>query len=346
MQTDQYKFDLTQLAKFCVGFAQVYSIPNNSLEHYNKTFNKYPIKHGDARIIYPLKFCDESEIYKNENALKKKIQEYPKGKPFSFGNIKFINDARIEERDILIKKSSDIKVLLNLEIEKAESLSNKMHEIQNECNAKESVICKLRRKIEELEQQNDSRKLEFENTYKQLESKYISDLKKKEFLIEHLERKLHRPKTIYEIVDWVNETFKGKLTFNRRAIELIRNTTPDQIEIDLLCDAIECIACEWRDRHMGKIKDHEMIDIMSAKYDRPFEIVPSGFNNLQQYSKEYKAKILDAQTGTMREKLLDWHLKVGKNKNPLRVYFLFDDVNKEVVIGSLPKHLPICSIES
>lgn len=49
--------------------------------------------------------------------------------------------------------------------------------------------------------------------------------------------------------------------------------------------------------------------------------------------------------GTAKRKyLLDWHLKNGGNMHDparcLRVYYFWDDDNQQVVIGSLPSHLP------
>ena len=49
--------------------------------------------------------------------------------------------------------------------------------------------------------------------------------------------------------------------------------------------------------------------------------------------------------GTERETALDQHLKVGNDpENLLRIYFVLDEENRLVVVGSLPRHLKAVSI--
>ena len=43
----------------------------------------------------------------------------------------------------------------------------------------------------------------------------------------------------------------------------------------------------------------------------------------------------------------DEHLKVGKTAgNLIRIYFLYDDERKVIVVGSLPHHLKVAQIQA
>ena len=62
------------------------------------------------------------------------------------------------------------------------------------------------------------------------------------------------------------------------------------------------------------------------------------------YPAEYKIKYFEGYKGKPVESLLDYHLKVGNDaENLLRIYFLFDETKKLIVVGSLPEHLKTSS---
>jgi len=89
------------------------------------------------------------------------------------------------------------------------------------------------------------------------------------------------------------------------------------------------------------IDEEEMNNRCTQKYGRPFDVVPSAGVSGVRYPKEYKIKYYLGHKGKPVESLLDYHLRVGNdNERQLRVYFLYDNEKKLIVVGSLPEHLP------
>lgn len=83
-----------------------------------------------------------------------------------------------------------------------------------------------------------------------------------------------------------------------------------------------------------------MLDSCSRKYGRPFEVSSIGDMTIQFTPAQYKIKYFTNAQGKKRETALDQHLKVGNDpENLLRIYFVLDEENRLVVVGSLPRHL-------
>lgn len=90
--------------------------------------------------------------------------------------------------------------------------------------------------------------------------------------------------------------------------------------------------------------DDERNQRCTQKYNRPFNVAPSGDSSIKKYPKEYKIKYSIGFKGKPTEKPLNLHLRVGNDSdNLLRIYFLYDVEKKLIVVGSLPRHLSTMS---
>ena len=84
----------------------------------------------------------------------------------------------------------------------------------------------------------------------------------------------------------------------------------------------------------------------SKKYDRPFEVKPTGTTTIEFTPTQYKIKYFIGAAGKPVESALDYHLCVGNDpENLLRIYFLHDDAKKLIVVGSLPRHLRAVTVK-
>ena len=167
--------------------------------------------------------------------------------------------------------------------------------------------------------------------------------------IQYLESLPKRPKIPQEIPSWVQSRFDNRLEFHQRAIRLIQGVSANDIDMQLLCDAIEYLAVEYRDLKAGIITRDEVNQRCSEKYGRPFEVTSCGDTAVEMYSKDYKVKYEYNKNfkGKAKETLLNEHLKVGKtNGNLIRIYFFYDDVRKMIIVGSLPYHLRVAQIQA
>lgn len=165
--------------------------------------------------------------------------------------------------------------------------------------------------------------------------------------MEYLKSLPKRPKTPQEVPDWVQNRFAGRLEFHQRAVRLIQNVAANDIDMQLLCDAIEYLAVEYRDLKAGILKWDDVKRKCSEKYGRPFTVTGCGETSIEMYSNHYKIKYKAGFKGKPVETPLDEHLKVGNTAgNLIRIYFLYDDERKVIVVGSLPHHLKVAQIQS
>ena len=208
--------------------------------------------------------------------------------------------------------------------------------LNNEMHERDEKIERLKEEIKELNDKLDKIYLQM----KKQESDHTDEINKLNLLIEWKNRKLNHPSKTEDMPEWVEERFAGKLIFHNRAIVEIKKTPTGEIDMSLLCDAIEYLANEYRDERLGLISKEKSNIICSEKYNRSFEATHTGDKSIEMYPKEYKVKYGKGPTGKSKEVLLDQHLKVGKDsRNLIRIYFFYDNVNDLVVVGSLPEHL-------
>lgn len=169
-----------------------------------------------------------------------------------------------------------------------------------------------------------------ENTYKNL--------------IDYFKSYKNRPQRTEDISAWVEERFKGRLIFHERAKDLIGRTKTSEVDLALICDALEFLSTEYRGWRIGELTEDERNNLSSEKYGRLFEVITDRSLSIDRYSADYKIKYKLGYNGKLVESALDNHLKVGSDpQNLLRIYFLFDNEDKLIVVGSLPKHLSTMS---
>lgn len=162
--------------------------------------------------------------------------------------------------------------------------------------------------------------------------------RRQQALIEHLKNKLSRPNKFSKIADWTRENFAGHLELTTKA-ERMLNVSDLSIDIDILCDAIEYLSTEYLDYMKNEITQNEMTSLMGLKYNRPFTVVPVMDSIITSAPEAYTTAYMTANN-TLETRELNLHLRYGVNPETLiRIYFFYDDKEKKIVVGSLPKHL-------
>ena len=333
-------YDAEKIAESKVSYAHFVKLSYKKMDEFNKIFN-LNLKQGDIAFFEPLCFGGENRVFKYEKKstnieleINDIVNNYPVKKDVSFGNVLFVSDARVHQKEIIINSEMSIKeVIINSkqasELLK-ESYEEKLKKLREEKNSLElkkvALNTELRKKDEEIERINRDVDEKLENERLKRIINFKESLKK-------------RPKTPLEIPDWVNEKFKDRMIFHERAIKEICRVQPQDIDMNLLCDALEFLATEYWENKLNKLSKEDMNIICSEKYERPFDVVPNGEYTLKTITKEYKVKY-KSEDSTSKERYLDMHLRVGVDVERLiRIYFFFDGIKKLVVVGSLPKHL-------
>ena len=261
--------------------------------------------------------------------------------PASFGQVLFAREARLLEKKSA--RSADARLReaeararerdaqWQARLERAEEQTRQAEErarrLQSAIGAHDAELAALRDAQAAELRRRDARERETEQ-----ELSYLRSLR-------------DRPEKPELVAAWAARRFAGRLIFHPHAVDLMKAVTPDEVDLPQLCDALEYLACEYRDQKLGLITLDEMNARCAQKYHRPFEIAPVGTSTIEATPREYKIKYYPGALGKPVESALDFHLRVGTTpKNLLRIYFLFDGEKKLVVVGSLPKHLQALTI--
>jgi len=352
-EIDEYSLFLEKFNKTInhrMGYAQFAVLSNRYIQYFNESCTKCNASNGSIIVFYPEKFksawkkYDYSYIMLDEvkflKDLEDELQEYSKYKAYDFGHVKFINEARIEELQRVIDISNSKEEIIAAYEDKIRSITsernNDLNMLKSAINEKDEKIERLKEHINKLDAKDDDWMAgikKISHSYDECIDKLKQEVKRKDIL-------LGRPKKTDEIPDWVEKYFSGRLIFHDKAKNLISKTSTTEVDMNLICDAIEYLAHEYRDFLAGEITKEECAIKCSELYNRNFFVSPSGNMSIQAYSLEYKVKYGVGFTGKPKEVALNLHLKVGnENKNLLRIYFFYDNDKKLIVVGSLPKHL-------
>lgn len=341
---------LMVLARSRMGYAQFGYLPYKYIEYFNERINNCKLSNGDIMVIYPERFRASSKWYnynyiiKNKNKfikdLEDELQEYPKYKDIDYGNVKFINDARVEELQSIIEISNSKEEIVTAYEDKIQSIisENELYvsELKSSIEEKEAKIDRLKEQIEK----NKDKVSEKDAIIEEINFAFGKKIKKLKYELERKDVELAKPKKTDDVPQWVDKYFTDKLIFHDRAKAEINNTLTKDVNMELLCNAIEYLANEYRDELIGKITIEQRNKFCSERYNRLFEVGPSGEQNIKAFSKDYKIKYKMGFKGKLIEVPLDFHLKVGNdNLHLIRIYFYYDAENKLIVVGSLPKHL-------
>ena len=303
-----------------------------------------PYDMGGGYLRYPY---SERQKEKNFSDLMVLSRDYLRKKSVPFGSVLFLSSAK----KMLIERYQQANTSVEDTVKAYEERIQVLEEDhKNELMERNDRIQQQANKITRLKNQLDNEHARVDeiqsNAAKEIEYAY-KKMAQMADRIQYLESLPKRPKTPQEIPDWVQSRFAGRLEFHQRAIRLIQSVSVNDVDMQLLCDAIEYLAYEYRDLKAGIISWDEVNQRCSEKYGRPFEVTGCGETSIEMYSRQYKIKYKLGFKGKPIETSLNEHLKVGNTAgNLIRIYFLYDSERKVIVVGSLPYHLKVAQIQA
>jgi hypothetical protein len=314
----------------------------------------HAITPGDVLLIEPLAFGGEVErIIRQQIAtdragawlrLNDRIQNAPKGKPMTFGSVHFLPAAKEIEQSNRLRLHLSNKELEQASNERAKAAEQRhrseMQSMQDHNRLLEERINRLQDRI----QMHDLEKEQLRADFAAVDASYQRQLAEKDHEIMRLHALMCRPKNLDGIIPWAEQYLGEGLFFHARAKREMNTVAPGEVDIDLLCDALEYLATDYRDELMGLINEDECRNRCSRKYNRGFNVAKLTGTSIGMYASQYKIKYYPGHHGKAIDSVLDLHLRVGHtNENLLRIYFLYDKDKKLLVIGSLPRHLDTVS---
>ena len=351
-QSSGNRTDIISLARYKMGYAQYFLVTKEMSELISKEFpSEY--RQGDIMVFEPAAFGGHIRPYsafdsKTEQGLDLFASDYPAKKPMTFGNVLFTNDAR-ELSSKRVAELADSKEALAQAYEERIAAIRAKHE--DEIASYHSRLDDEIRENHRLEKEIENLRAEYEKIIgvskkrheeelEQRSSEHEKDLRE----LERFRSRDRRPVDISGIQRWIENEFKGKLILHEKAQKLLSALKPGEWDVELICDALEFLATDYRDELIGIITEDEMNANCSDKYGRPFEVTPLSFPSVQGAPKEYKIKYKIGHKGKPVESVLNLHLRIGNTAEDLiRIYFLYDSDKQLIVVGSLPKHLPTLS---
>ena len=299
--------------------------------------------HGDSSCVILPYYANKSRQEQNLEQLKKDILSHVWTRDYDFGDVIFQPDAEKLEYNKIFARMEAADASVERWKKRAASTETacreKLQEKDNEIAALKQQVERMRKYQERIEAEKEQMRAQDSEELK--EARRL--LRERDEDITYLQRKLDQPKAFEDIPAWVEKHFNGKLLLHPRAVGLLRSKQAKGVDVSLVCDALDFLATDyWSGRYERMPR---MLDNCSFKYGRPFTVEAIGQTTIKYTPTQYMIKYFSNANGDLVDSPLDYHLRVGNDtENLLRIYFLHDDKNKLIVVGSLPRHLRAVSI--
>lgn len=138
--------------------------------------------------------------------------------------------------------------------------------------------------------------------------------------------------SLEDLDDWVNRFLGGRLLLLPRALRSARKAAYEDVR--LVCDSLLLLGRKYVDLRLGVINRSQFeVHCQSLGVEVSLSGNPA---TLKQWREEYEVEWKG------EKHLLDTHLKKGTSHDPrasLRIYFFWDEIGEQVVVGHLPDHL-------
>lgn len=346
-------YDTALFASARMAYVHSFSLPEDQFETFQKFF-QIGAKNGAVIFIEPQDLGGGYQIFEYRKEQEEETfsrlmdlsRDYLCRKPVKFKNVRFLTEAKLRIKDRLKQANMDVEEAVRVYEDRQELLKStyedKLLSKNEQIEQQAAKITRLKNLLDEQGAEIEQIRMDAGRRIAQAEAR-VEAMRGR---LEYLESLPLRPKTPKEIVKWVQERFAGRLEFHAKAVKKLEDVPPNDVDMQLLCDALEYLAHEYRDLRAGIISRDEANRRASEKYGRPFEVSSNGATSIEMYAGDYKIKYNTGPKGKPVETPLTDHLKVGKTAgNLIRIYFLYDDVKRKVVVGSLPYHLKVAQIQ-
>ena len=267
------------------------------------------------------------------------VQDYLREKHLDFSLCRFVPQAQeIYNERILKNIHSEAELrdhydgmLARLEEQNDKQIAETVSEHRKEYN-------KLVRTLEK----ETERKTTSEAKAQRLNKKLEQQKAEIESIVKRLGTTRTRPTKPSGVCEWAEQNFAPRIVIHNRAQRMMKDIQNDEFDLNLLCDSLEYLANEYWESMNGTIDEEERLRRSSLYYNRPFEVVGNSDSSIRDYPDAYTVSY--SKNGRETDCRLALHLSVGKDPmRLLRVYFFYDKEDRKIVVGSMPKHLPISS---
>lgn len=335
-------FDYVKLAEKTVGYAFVCFVEESCFEYFLSRADM-KLECGDVIIVdhsvvserypYSIISADPDDFYQR---IKEKVQQLPMRNTVDFGDVIFINDARL--LDIKEKKKQNITVEEKCELLSAENkgLKIKIKDMEQQSAANSEAADEIRRLKRALREAVDNYSV-LEQKYNALDEKcrtFSDAFYRSSSIIKFYQEKAAAaaefPTDISEVSEWAERTLGEFIEISPKAQSELRKYSRS-LDVAMLCEGLYYLS-GYAKFKMGRI-DKDTLS-MYGEY-AGWEIQGCGKETLKCFKDDYTMSI------DGKKMLMDQHIKYGiKAQTLIRIYFCWDGDNQKIAVGYLPEHLP------
>ena len=304
----------------------------------------YPTAMGGGERVIPYRASDDRE--ETIQSIEKGVKDALKSRDVDFGHIMFLSGVRehlLHMSDELMESAEAADAHFKMEIEQLTAFwKNEVAQKERELDAVAAQLQRQKEYASRLEDEKSKLREDFSLEREMLQADIDTHLA----TIEFLKRRYDQPTDYEGIVPWVKEHFSDRLILHPKAVSRMLTRSNQCAAVELVCDALDYLATDYWEMRYMQIPRDVVLTRCGEKYGRPFEVKPTGQVTIEFTPGEYKIKYGKNAQGKDADSDLDYHLRVGNDpENLLRIYFLHDDAQKLIVVGSLPDHLRAVKVQ-
>lgn len=348
-------YNLEQFSYYTFSHCRTYVLDHAA----NKSFTSQSginFKAGDVVVLYPTALGGGEEIIPLKASVEKQketlqtieigVKSYLKARSIDFGKIIFLSGARehlLRLSDEIAENAEAADIHFQQQLEQINARWKS--EITKRENDIEAMATQLRRQ-KEYASRLEEEKARLREMFSLERDKLEAEINAHRETIAFLRRRVDKPEDYNGIAAWVEEHFSERIFLHTKAITRMLTKSSQCASVDLICDAIDYLATDYWEQRYHQLPKEIALTRCGEKYGRPFEVKPVGTYTIAYTPTDYRIPYFRDERGRIIESDLDYHLCVGNDpENLLRIYFLHDDAEKLIVIGSLPDHLRAVKVQ-
>jgi len=354
-------YDAEEFAKHIYGFARVYVVKPDAFKELRSRFNRARFSEGDILVVEPKPFGGavrailfneglEETWYEGVLAeLKASLERYSKHKPYSYGGVLFVDDARqrMREREIEGLRASIHREMSGelqsamelLEKERAESAEHirRINELKAQMlNEYERGAASERQRADQLEAQ--AARVRAENALLKSSNEAMRRAFEEFSAMREIARRVQSvdkmPVTNADVVDYFRLIYQDRIDFTDRGRKTAARC---DINPEALWTCLYHAACELVDLHRSGVQNIEK----AFKEKTGWEVAMSEGSMTRKVS-DYMNLRRDTYRG--REISVEPHIKFSRSVQKTgahhqRLYYAYDSETGKLIVGCVGDHL-------
>ena len=354
-------YDAAEFARHIYGFARAYAIVSEAFDEFSSRFSGANLACGDILMIEPRRFGGGTKVFPHRPGMTPErcqqtldeltglLVRYSKHKPYAFGSVLFVEEARQEAKSLELE---DLRALVHRENSgEMEKLLAKLEEERKSGREQARQISQLRTKLTEEYRRGMQHGREQAAQLEKLLNKAKSDnavLRKNNESMRQAFEELNAmkeaaaeaqnvpamPRTCEDVALYFRKVFPDRIDFTERGL---KTASKCGIYPEILWECLYSMATVLADLYRNGVRDTER----QYKEKTGWEMAKSEGSQTRK-SADFMTERTDVYQG--REISVEPHIKFSnyarKTGAPYqRLYFAYDPQTRRIIVGYVGDHL-------